>query len=131
MDTNTSEVIEWACASSMAGSVHFGEIVNRLQTAGIESYHADYRANRKTYYVPTGESKTMELPPPAIKIAQVFDGAAVHAAVLGAQKGDVKYPQFLELTRAAGCVGYIVWIAGRHVTYFGRLGETHIEHFPQ
>jgi len=24
-----------------------------------------------------------------------------------------------------------VWITGRHVTYYGRAGETHIEHFPQ
>jgi uncharacterized protein YbcV (DUF1398 family) len=131
MDTNTGEMIEWASASSMAGSTHFGEIVKGLLAAGVESYYADYRANRKTYYVPSGETQTMELPPPAVKIAQVFDGAAVRAAVLGAQKGEVKYPQFLELTRAAGCVGYIVWLVGRHVTYFGRMGETHVEHFPQ
>jgi len=24
----------------------------------------------------------------------------------------------------------MVWIAGRHVTYFGRKGEMHVEHFP-
>ena len=30
MDTNTGEMIEWASASSMAGSVHFGEIVKGL-----------------------------------------------------------------------------------------------------
>jgi hypothetical protein len=40
------------------------------------------------------------------------------------------YPEFLRLSRAAGCVGYVVWLAGRHVTYFGRRGETHVEHFP-
>ena len=37
------------------------------------------------------------------------------------------YPEFLRLSRAAG---YVTWIAGRHVSYFGRRGETHVEHFP-
>jgi len=31
---------------------------------------------------------------------------------------------------AAGCVGYFVQIMGRCVIYFGRKGESHVEHFP-
>jgi hypothetical protein len=27
-------------------------------------------------------------------------------------------------------MGYVVWLAGRHVTYFGRRGATHVERFP-
>jgi hypothetical protein len=42
----------------------------------------------------------------------------------------VMYPEFKKLSQQAGCVGYTVWIAGRHVTYVGRRGETHIERFP-
>jgi hypothetical protein len=30
----------------------------------------------------------------------------------------------------AGCVGYIAWLAGKQVAYFGRRGETHVERFP-
>jgi hypothetical protein len=40
------------------------------------------------------------------------------------------YPEFKRLSEQAGCIGYIVWITGRHVTYFGRNGETHVERFP-
>ena len=40
------------------------------------------------------------------------------------------YPEFKRLSMQAGCIGYWVWIAGRHVTYYGRKGETHVEHFP-
>ena len=47
-----------------------------------------------------------------------------------AREAEVMYPQFLRLSRAAGCVGYVTWITGRHVTYFGRRGETHVERFP-
>ena len=36
----------------------------------------------------------------------------------------------MRLSMLAGCVGYIVWIAGRHVTYFGHRGEQHVEPFP-
>lgn len=63
-------------------------------------------------------------------IADRFDATAIQAAVRGAQRGEVKYPQFLQLSHRAGCVGYMVWISGRHVSYFGRRGETHIERFP-
>ena len=62
--------------------------------------------------------------------AQEFDGDAVRGAILGAQQGRVMYPEFKKLSQRAGCIGYTVWIAGRHVTYFGRCGETHIERFP-
>lgn len=40
------------------------------------------------------------------------------------------YPEFKRATMAAGCVGYVVWMAGSHVDYFGRKGETHVERFP-
>ena len=42
----------------------------------------------------------------------------------------VMYPEFMRLSRAAGCVGYVTWLAGRRVAYFGRRGETHVERFP-
>ena len=52
------------------------------------------------------------------------------AAILGAQQGKVMYPEFKQLSQQAGCIGYTVWITGRHVTYYGRKGETHVERFP-
>ena len=67
---------------------------------------------------------------PQVGIAKAFDGDAVRAAILGAQQGRVMYPEFKHLSQRAGCIGYTVWIAGRHVTYLGRRGETHVENFP-
>ena len=97
---------------------------------GVESYFADYRARTTTYYLPDGQAHSVALHGSDIAIANGFNAAGVQAAVRGAQQGDVEYPEFLKLTKAAGCVGYIVWIAGRHVDYFGRRGEVHVEHFP-
>ncbi len=31
---------------------------------------------------------------------------------------------------SAGCIGYHVFFAGRHVAYLGRNGSQHIERFP-
>ncbi len=98
--------------------------------AGVESYVADYRTQRTTYYLPDGDTLSLDTPMPKVDIAQDFDATALLAAIRGAQQGTVMYPQFKKLSRQAGCIGYTVWIAGRHVSYYGRKGETHVERFP-
>lgn len=53
------------------------------------------------------------------------------AAIRGVQHGYVMYPKFKQLSQAAGCCGYTVWIASRRVAYVGRKGETHVERFAE
>lgn len=130
METGIREVIQTCAAASYAGTRSFGDIVGALMAAGVESYQADYRHRSTTYYLPDGETSAIALKVPGAAIAERFDALALQAAIRGAQRGEVKYPEFLELSIAAGCVGYIVWIAGRHVAYFGRRGEVHVEPFP-
>lgn len=130
MDTRTHTLITEAATGSNAGRLHFGQVIELMIRAGVESYAADYRAKRLTYYLPDGDSITLPVEMPDTEIAQAFDPAAVKAAILGAQQGVVMYPEFKHLTMRAGCTGYMVWIAGRHVSYLGRRGETLIEHFP-
>lgn len=67
---------------------------------------------------------------PALPIPHSFNKVEVVSVIRGAQSDLVRYPEFLRLTMLAGCIGYMVWIKGKHVTYFGAEGETHIEHFP-
>jgi uncharacterized protein YbcV (DUF1398 family) len=112
------------------GRLHFGQVVDLLMQAGVESYVADYRTQRTTYYPTDGDTFSLDLPMPDVDIAQDFDDAAVQAAIRGAQQGGVMYPEFKKLSRQAGCIGYTVWIAGRHVSYYGRKGEIHVERFP-
>lgn len=130
MESAVRQIIEQCARDSYGGSVSFGEVVGALMKAGVESYHADYRLPATTYYLPDGSTHSIALHAPDVLIPQDFDAQAVQSAIRGAQRGEVKYPQFLTLSMAAGCVGYVVWIAGRHVTYFGRRGETHVEPFP-
>jgi uncharacterized protein YbcV (DUF1398 family) len=124
------EVVEACSKESQAGTSSFGQIVTTLMAAGVETYQADFRSKKTTYYLPTGETVAVDLLVPDTQVEQHFSVEKMQEAVRGAQAGRVKYPEFLQLSLAAGCVGYFVWIAGRHVSYFGRRGESHIEYFP-
>lgn len=130
MNATTLVTIQSTFEASNQGSIHFGQVIGQLVGAGVESYHVDYRSGRTTYYLPDGSTADFSLERPQHGIADTFDGDAVRAAILGAQQGRVMYPEFKQRTQQAGCVGYTVWIAGRHVTYLGRRGETHVERFP-
>jgi uncharacterized protein YbcV (DUF1398 family) len=116
--------------ASNLGSIHFGEVISRLIGAGVESYHVDYRSGRTTYYLADGSTADFNFERPEHGIADAFDGEALRASILGAQQGRVMYPEFKSISQRAGCSAYTVWIAGRHVVYAGRRGETHLERFP-
>ncbi|WP_027080209.1 DUF1398 domain-containing protein [Luteimonas mephitis] len=130
MNESTQSIIRETARASAEGRIHFGQVIAQLVSAGVESYSADFRAHRTAYYLPDGQILDVPLDMPKVAIANDFDAQALQAAIRGAQRGEVMYPEFKRLSCAAGCVGYMVWIAGRHVTYFGRRGETHIEKFP-
>ena len=131
MDIRTRTLIGEALAGSSEGRLHFGQVVALMLQAGVESYVVDYRARRTTYYLPDGDPLTLTVEMPDMEVAKTFSVDGVKAAIRGAQQGDVMYPEFKCLTMRAGCTGYTVWVTGRHVTYVGRSGENHIEHFPK
>ena len=130
MNENARAIIQATFEASNKGQIHFGEVIARLIGVQVESYHVDYRSGRTTCHLPDGTTLDLGFERPQEAIADAFDGDAVRAAILGAQQGRVLYPDFKQLSQRAGCIGYTVWIAGRHVTYLGRRGETHVERFP-
>lgn len=130
MDPWTTEAIEELARKSYAGEMHFGALIGKLHELGIESYFADYRAERITYYAIGGATFTIALHSGSEAMPMQFDAPAVQDAIRKSQRGEIIYPEFLTLSRQAGTVGYFVWIAGRHVAYYGRCGEVHIERFP-
>ncbi len=103
--------------------------MSELSIAGIESSRVDYREAQTTFFLPTGESYVKPMAPPPVVIGDHFEREAIFAAICGSQAGRVRYPEFVEVSMKAGCVGYVAWIAGKHVTYFGRRGEVLVEPF--
>jgi uncharacterized protein YbcV (DUF1398 family) len=130
MQESTRAIIQSTFDASNSGSIHFGQVIGQLMGAGVEAYHVDYRSGRTTCYMPDGDTLDLTFELPRHGINETFDGDAVRSAIRGAQQGKVMYPEFKHISQDAGCIGYTVWIAGRHVTYFGRRGETHMERFP-
>lgn len=130
MNETVHASIQSTFEASNRGTIHFGQVIGDLAAAGVESYHVDYRSGRTTYYLPDGSTADFRFERPQHGIADAFDGDAVRAAIRGAQQRRVMYPEFKELSQLAGCVAYTVWIAGRHLVYHGRRGETHTERFP-
>lgn len=130
-----AERISIATASMHAahdGSLSFPEIVGKLISAGFEGYTVDYRRGTQTHYLPDGDSLMLDMPASAGTVAAAFDAAEVALLVRWVQANgpDYSYKAFCEKVKAAGCAGYLVSFLGRRVVYFGRTGETHIEHFP-
>lgn len=130
MDHSTESIIQETLDASNQGRIHFGQVVHHLIQTGVESYHVDYRSARVTYYMSSDETLTLDLDMPQTHINQEFNSDGVKAAILGAQRGELMYPEFKILSQKAGCIGYIVWMTGKYVTYYGRNGEQHIERFP-
>ncbi len=130
MNPNTKEVIENCAHQSHAGLLTFPEVLGGLIEVGVESYFADYRNQSTAYYLSRNDALSIPMAMPSIEIPNSFNKDDIVSAIRGAQSDAVRYPEFLKLTMAAGCIGYIAWIAGRHVSYFGRQGEVHVEHFP-
>ena len=130
MNPTNQQLILEAAAASTAGRIHFGQVIAQLVQAGVESYHVDYRAGRSTYYFPVGEAFTVDHPASHEAIPEAFDDQAIQAAICQAQQGVMMYPEFRRVSQSAGCASYTVWIAGRHVSYYGRKGEVHREPFP-
>lgn len=130
MDSTKQSLIRESFAASNEGRIHFAEVIKQMMEAGVESYSVDYRGHATTYYLDNDEVLSVTMEPTPVAIGKDFDAKAMHEAIRGAQRGAVMYPEFKRLSIQAGCIGYTTWIAGRQVTYFGRKGETHVEHFP-
>jgi uncharacterized protein YbcV (DUF1398 family) len=131
MNPNIKETIEKFAQESYAGLLSFPDLLGNLVGVGVESYFVDYRDQSTIYYLSNDDAYRVAMNIPKIEIQASFDKDGVVSAIRSSQGGLIKYPEFLKLTMSVGCIGYMVWIAGKRVSYFGRHGEVHLEHFPQ
>jgi uncharacterized protein YbcV (DUF1398 family) len=130
MESTTKQLIEQIAQKSNAGMLTFPEVIGELIKSDVESYYADYRKSETNYYTKQGKTCTTTMPVQDVAIPVTFNSVELQAAIRAAQRDEIRYPEFKKRSMAAGCVGYFVWIAGKQVNYFGRLGELHIEKFP-
>lgn len=127
---NSNEIALLARAT-LDGSMPFPEIVGKLIANGVEYYHVDYATSSFTFY---GASGAAVIAPITIEnlplIGEGFDVAALKAAILDSQHHGQKFREFCGRAMRAGVQGYLAYLRGKRVTYFGRQGDQHTEWFP-
>ncbi len=126
-----SEIVAEAARATLDGSIPFPEVVRRLLETGVEYYHVDYVALQKTYYSASGGIVKTPINYEGLPaVSADFDADALRAAILDSQQNGQHYRDFTTRAMNAGVQGYIAFLRGQRVTYWGRNGDQHIEWFP-
>jgi uncharacterized protein YbcV (DUF1398 family) len=112
------------------GSMPFPEIVGKLISNDVESYHVDYATRSLTFYSASGAAVLAPIIFEGLpSIAEDFDVAALKAAILDSQQHGQKFRAFCGRAMQAVVQGYMAYLRGKRVTYFGRQGDQHTEWF--
>ncbi len=132
MDAHKRAVAQDCLEGAETDCMTFPQSVAKLIEAGFDGYLVDLRRAARTYYLLDGEALDLPTGAATAKVAAAFDSDSVKAAIREAQvlAPGYTYKGFCAKVAAAGCAGYLVSFSGRRALYFGRRGETHIEHFP-
>ncbi|POP53605.1 DUF1398 domain-containing protein [Zhongshania marina] len=126
-----SKIVAEAARATLDGSIPFPEVVRRLLETGVEYYHVDYVALQKTYYSATGEIVKTPINYEGLPaVASEFDVEGLRAAILDSQENGQHYRDFTKRAMNSGVQGYIAFLRGMRVTYWGRSGDQHVEWFP-
>ena len=126
-----SEIVAEAARATLDGSIPFPEVVRRLMETGVEYYHVDYVALQKTYYSASGEIiKTPITYEGLPAVSADFNADALRMAIFDSQQNGQHYRNFTTRAINAGVQGYMAFLRGQRVTYWGRNGDQHTEWFP-
>ncbi len=129
MDTHVKDVMHEVSKASEEERISFPNLVKALMEVGVERYLADLIGGNRTFYMPDGEIEVVRGHKSRAP-AQTFSAEGVEKALRTIQRGEIGYREFCERIAAAGCVGYIVSLAGRRALYYGRTNDSYVEWFP-
>jgi len=126
-----TQLITAAAQATLNAEKPFPQIVGVLIEAGVEFYHVDYLALRKTFYSGAGATVTVPIPIEGLPaVANDFDVEALRANILDSQQNGQSWRDFTIRAMNGGVQGYFAFLRGQRVTYFGRQGDQHTEWFP-
>ncbi len=130
MEPRLCQIAQTCLNGAESNAMTFPQIVATLTQEGFESYAIDFRRASATYYLSDGDHLTLPTHSGHTAIADTLNVSAIQAAIREAQQlvPGYTYAGFCAKVMAAGCAGYIVSFIGRRAVYFGRTGETHVEH---
>ncbi len=126
-----ADIVAQMARATLDGSVAFPEVVRQLMETGVEYYHVDYVALNKRFYSASGSMVTTPITFEHLPaVAADFDVDSLKAAIFDSQHHQQPYRDFTRRAMEAGVQGYMAFLRGQRVTYWGRDGEQHTEWFP-
>lgn len=132
----TSAAIDeiWEQVHSPAG-LPFPKTVAALLQLGVTRYAIDYVSCSVTTFVAGGSAgvhvaKIPDFRTNSTATTPPYNEAALRAAIHRAQAGEGNYHDFANAMVHAGVVGYLSFLTGQRVVYYGEKGEWWVELFP-
>ena len=99
-----TDVIHEVLIESQAGKLTFPEVVKRLLEVGVESYFCDLATGGETFYISDGKTHVEKMILPFSPVAEAFSSSDLKAAIRGAQADEIRYPEFMKRSAAAGVI---------------------------
>jgi uncharacterized protein YbcV (DUF1398 family) len=126
-----TKIVNEVARGTLDGTISFPDVVRQLIATGVEYYHVDYVAKRKTFYNADGDTIVTPITYEGLpRVSADFDVAKLRANIVDSQRNGQKYRDFTRRAMEAGVQGYFAFLRGQRVTYFGRGGDEHTEWFP-
>jgi len=135
--SSTSAIQKIFAQVHSANGLAFPNTVSALMALGVTRYHIDYTAGTATTYTSqsspeSGEAEVekVKIPSPAMSPRTSWSKDGVVKAIKRVQAGETKYAAFAQECVDSGVTGYLAFLSGKNVLYYGEKGEVHVEWFP-
>jgi uncharacterized protein YbcV (DUF1398 family) len=113
---------------ALAGQSSFLESLKILREAGVQRFHIDLARQERTCYSKNDEVyvEKFVLDSPAQK-SSVFSEQGIDDAIAQKRSHQIEFVDVLRKYIESGVAGYLVFIEGDRIIYYGHNGEVHIK----
>jgi uncharacterized protein YbcV (DUF1398 family) len=109
---------------SLAGQNTFGEVLKHLSEFGVQRFHIDLVKHERTLYSRNDEVyvEKFVLDRPAQACTE-FSQKGIDEAIALIQTNEIEFVELLARYTTSGVAGYLVFIDGDRIFFYGRNGE--------
>lgn len=133
--SSTSAIQKIFAQVHSASGLTFPNTVSALLALGVTRHHVDYSAGVATTYKAATKDEAVEteqvsITSPPRSSPTPWSKSGVVKAIRRVQAGETKYNEFAQECVDSGVTGYLAFLSGKNVLYYGADGDVHVEWFP-